>query len=174
MAEIHIRPAKVGDAPSIAAIYAPYVEHTAISFEERAPAAEDVVARIEKSQSRWQWLVAETDGVLIGYAYGTQHRERPAYRWSVEVSAYVAPQHHRGGVGRALYEALLADLAGKGFCHAFAGITLPNHASVGLHTRMGFTPVGVFRSIGWKFGQWHDVAWFQRTLREGPPGPFSV
>jgi L-amino acid N-acyltransferase YncA len=174
MAEIRVRPAATRDAPLIAAIYAPFVEQTAISFEERAPTAEDVAARIEKSQSRWQWLVAEINGGVIGYAYGSQHRERPAYRWSVEVSAYVARDHHRSGAGRALYEALLADLADKGFCHAFAGITLPNDASVGLHTRMGFTPVGVFRSIGWKFGQWHDVAWFQRTLREGPPAPVRV
>jgi L-amino acid N-acyltransferase YncA len=166
---MNVRPAVPGDASAIAAIYAPFVEETAISFEETPPATAEMLRRIEHAQSRWQWLVAEVDGSVAGYAYGTQHRERPAYRWSVEVSAYVARGHHRRGMGRALYEALLGDLAGKGFCTAFAGITVPNDASVGLHTALGFTPIGVFRSIGWKFGRWHDVAWFQRTLREGAP-----
>jgi L-amino acid N-acyltransferase YncA len=85
------------------------------------------------------------------------------------VSAYVDANYHRRGVGRALYEALFIDLADRGFCNAFAGVTLPNEASVALHTRMGFTPIGVFRAIGWKFGRWHDVAWFQRRLRDLPP-----
>jgi phosphinothricin acetyltransferase len=85
------------------------------------------------------------------------------------VSAYVDQRQHRQGIGRALYLRLFDDLTARGFCHAYAGITLPNDASVGLHTRVGFEPIGVFKSIGWKFGQWHDVVWLQRTLREGPP-----
>jgi len=166
---MNVRPAVPGDAPAIALIYSPFVEETAVSFEETPPAPAEMLRRIAHAQSQWHWLVAEIDGTVAGYAYGTRHRERAAYRWSVEVSAYVDRRHHRRGVGRALYGALLADLADKGFCTAFAGITIPNDASVGLHTVMGFTPIGVFRSIGWKFGRWHDVAWFQRTLREGPP-----
>jgi len=164
---VTIRPATDRDAVAVAAIYAPYVE-TAISFEETAPTPEEIAARIAKSRSRWQWLVAELNGEVVGYAYGSQHRERAAYRWSVEVSAYVGRDHHRQGIGRALYSALFAELAGKGFCNAFAGITLPNEASVKLHTSMGFQPIGTFRSIGWKFGRWHDVAWFQRKLRDTP------
>jgi phosphinothricin acetyltransferase len=164
-----IRPATFDDAPAIAAIYAPYVEETTVSFEETAPAADDIAGRIAKAQSRWQWLVADDAGIIAGYAYGSQHRERAAYRWSTEVSAYVAPGHHRRGIGRALYNVLLPELAERGFCSAFAGITLPNDASVGLHAAAGFTPVGVFRAIGWKFGQWHDVAWYQRRLRDVPP-----
>ena len=164
---VTIRPATELDAVAVAAIYAPYVE-TAISFEETAPTPEEIAARIAKSRSRWQWLVAELDGEVVGYAYGSQHRERAAYRWSVEVSAYVGRDHHRQGIGRALYSALFAELAGKGFCNAFAGITLPNEPSVKLHTSMGFHPIGTFRSIGWKFGRWHDVAWFQRKLRDTP------
>jgi L-amino acid N-acyltransferase YncA len=167
--EITIRPAVSQDARVLSAIYAPYVEQTAVSFEETPPTPEEFERRIEKSRTRWQWLVAEFDGAVVGYAYGTQHRERPAYRWSVEVSAYVDANYHRRGVGRALYEALFIDLADRGFCNAFAGVTLPNEASVALHTRMGFTPIGVFRAIGWKFGRWHDVAWFQRRLRDLPP-----
>lgn len=166
---VTIRPAVEQDATAIAAIYASYVEQTAISFEETAPTTEEVARRIEHCRARWQWLVAEMDGAVVGYAYGSQHRERAAYRWSVEVSAYVDRNHHREGIGRALYEVLFVDLAGKGFCNAFAGITLPNEPSVKLHTGMGFVPIGVFRSIGWKFGRWHDVAWFQRKLRDRPP-----
>jgi phosphinothricin acetyltransferase len=154
----------------VASIYAPYVEHTAISFEEQAPGPDEMAARIEKCRTRWQWLVAELDGGVVGYAYGSEHRARAAYRWSVEVSAYVGQQYHRLGIGRALYETLLAELAEKGFCNAFAGITLPNMSSVKLHTSVGFELIGTFRSIGWKFGRWHDVAWFQRTLRDKPPG----
>ena len=169
VSDISIRAAVTDDAVRIAAIYAPYVERTAVSFEYIAPPADDVARRIEKCLTRWQWLVAEIDGQVAGYAYGSQHRERPAYRWSVEVSAYVDSRYQRRGIGAALYAALLDDLARKGFCHAFAGITLPNAASVGLHTHMGFSPIGVFASIGWKFGQWHDVAWFQRKLRDRPP-----
>ena len=128
-----------------------------------------MAARINKCRARWQWLVAEVDSEVVGFAYGSQHRERAAYRWSVEVSAYVDRHHHRKGIGRALYRALFAELADKGFCHAFAGITLPNDPSVTFHTSMGFEPIGTFRSIGWKFGRWHDVAWLQRQLRSSPP-----
>jgi phosphinothricin acetyltransferase len=156
------------DAAAVAAIYAPYVTETSISFEETAPSTEEMAARIAKCQTRWQWLVGEVDGVVVGYAYGSQHRERHAYRWSVEVSAYVDPQQHRKGIGRVLYEALLPELADKGFCNAYAGITMPNEPSVKLHTAMGFTSIGIFRSVGWKFGRWHDVAWFQRELRQKP------
>ena len=169
MADITIRPAVTEDAARIAAIYAPYVEQTAISFEYVAPAVDEVARRIDRSLARWQWLVAEVDGRIVGYAYGSPHRERPAYRWSVEVSAYVDRAHHQRGIGAALYGVLLDDLARKGFCSAFAGITLPNDASVRLHRRLGFTPIGVFGAIGWKFDQWHDVAWFQRKLRDRPP-----
>ena len=166
---VTVRPAVEDDAAAVVRIYAPYVEQTAISFEEIVPTTDDMAARIKKCRTRWQWLVAEVNGEVVGYAYGSQHRERAAYRWSVVVSAYVDREHHRKGIGRALYEPLLIELADKGFCNAFAGITLPNEPSVKLHTSMGFEPVGTFRSIGWKFGTWHDVTWLQRTLRARPP-----
>ena len=169
MRSITVRPAVEHDAAAVVRIYAPYVEQTAISFEETVPTVDEMAARIRKCCTRWQWLVSEIEGQVVGYAYGSQHRERAAYRWSVEVSAYVDPNHHRQGIGRALYEPLLAELADKGFCNAFAGITVPNEPSVALHTAMGFSPIGTFRAIGWKFGKWHDVAWFQRTLRPRPP-----
>ncbi len=170
MAEsIRIRSATEGDAPACLAIYRPFVEETAISFEMVAPSVEDFAGRIRKSLSEWQWLVAERDGQCLGYAYGSMHRERAGYRWSVEVSAYVSPSHHRQGIGRALYLKLFEDLTQKGYCNAYAGITLPNDGSVGLHRSVGFEPIGIFKKIGRKFGQWHDVAWFQRGLRDTLP-----
>ncbi len=166
-----IRTATPDDAPALLAIYAPSVAETATSFEETVPGVDEFAARIARAQTRWRWLVAERGGECAGYAYGSAHRERAAYRWSVEVSAYVHPRHRRGGVARALYTRLFAELAELGHCSAYAGITLPNDASVGLHRALGFEPVGVFRAVGWKFGRWHDVAWFQRRLRDTPPGP---
>ena len=163
-----IRAATEADAAALLAIYRPFVESTAISFEEAVPSAEEFAARIAKAVAGWQWLVAEHDGQCAGYAYGSSHRDRAAYRWSVEVSAYVHPDHQREGIGRALYRRLLQDLEGKGFCNAYAGIALPNEPSIALHRSAGFERVGVFRSVGRKFGRWHDVAWYQRMLREHP------
>lgn len=150
-------------------IYRPYVELNAVSFELEAPSLDAFIARVAKALAGWQWLVAERDGAVLGYAYGSMHRDRPAYRWSVEVSAYVGAEHHHQGVGRALYLELFQDLATRGYCNAYAGVTLPNAASVGLHQSVGFVPIGVFKSVGHKFGKWHDVAWFQRSLRNSPP-----
>lgn len=165
----HIRPAMAKDADALLAIYRPFVAASAVSFETLAPTVEEFAARVQKAVASWQWLVAEQRGRCIGYAYGSSHRERAAYRWSVEVSAYVDPEYHRQGVGRALYLRLFADLADKGFCNAYAGITMPNDASVALHRSVGFEPIGIFGAVGRKFGKWHDVAWFQRQLRPSPP-----
>lgn len=168
-AVLTIRQATEADAAALLRIYAPYIEATPVSFETVVPDVGEFAARISKSLSRWQYLVAERDGVVAGYAYGGVHRERSAYRFSVEVSAYLDPRFHRQGVGTALYRRLLEDLASLGYCTAFAGITLPNDASVALHAAVGFEMIGVFRNIGWKFGRWHDVAWMQRRLRDVPP-----
>jgi phosphinothricin acetyltransferase len=166
---LRIRAATAADAAQLLAIYRPVVESTAISFELTPPSVEEFAARIEKVLKGWQWLVAEERGRCVGYAYGSVHRERAAYHWSTEVTAYVHPAHHRKGIGSALYRQLFAELAQKGYCNAFAGIALPNDASVALHRCVGFEPIGVFRNIGWKFGRWHDVAWYQRKLRDGSP-----
>lgn len=164
----HLRPATEADAPAILEIYRPIVLETAISFELEPPSVEEMAARVAKANSRWCWLVAERGGEILGYAYGSAFRERPAYRYSVEVSAYVDARHRGQGVARTLYEALLAELTRLGYCRAFAGIALPNDASVALHAALGFEPVGVFRAAGWKFGRWHDVGWYQRGLAEDP------
>jgi phosphinothricin acetyltransferase len=160
------------DPGACAAIYAPHVESSPVSFEERAPDAAEMAARIERYGASHAWLVAEREGQVVGYAYATAFNERPAYRWSASVSVYVAEEARGSGVGRALYEALFDRLRERGFRMACAGITLPNEASVGLHESLGFEQTGLNREIGWKQGAWRDVGWFQLELapaREGPP-----
>ena len=159
-----IRAAATADAPAMQAIYAPIVETTAISFEEVPPTVEEMAERVETTLRSYPYLVAENGGRVVGFAYASQHRARAAYRRSVDVTVYVA-EHARGaGVGRALYGDLLPMLAERGFHAAFGGIALPNPGSVALHEAMGFEHVGVYREVGFKFGRWHDVGWWQRLL----------
>jgi L-amino acid N-acyltransferase YncA len=135
-----------------------------VSFELDAPTPEDMAGRIAEHGASHAWLVAEIGGAVAGYAYGSPHRTRAAYASSCDVAVYVGPEHARQGIGRALYGELLPLLAGKGFHAAFAGIALPNDASVALHEAMGFTPVGIYREVGWKLAGWRDVGWWQRLL----------
>lgn len=164
-----IRSATSDDAASLLEIYRPYVEGTAVSFETEVPAVDAFAARITKALDGWAWLVAEEDGQCVGYAYGSAHRERAAYRWSTETSAYVRPGWQGRGLGRVLYQALFERLAERGYCNALAVVVVPNDASVALHRAVGFEPVGVFKRGGHKFGAWHDVMWLQRSIREAPP-----
>jgi L-amino acid N-acyltransferase YncA len=166
-----IRPLQVADAPAMLAIYRHYVEGTAISFEEQVPSIEEYAARVGKYVAGWAGVVAELEGRVIGYAYGSSHRERAAYRWSVETTVYVAAGAQRCGIGRALYGALLPMLADAGYCNAYAGVALPNPASEALHRAVGFRPIGTFPRVGYKFERWHDVAWFHLPLRAAPPSP---
>ncbi len=166
-----IRPAEAGDAGRVAAIYAPIVRDTPISFELDPPDADEMGQRIARTAARTPWLVCTTGAALEGYAYATGHRERAAYRWSVDVSVYVHEAARGRGVAAALYEALLGILRLQGFQRAYAGITLPNPASVGLHESAGFRPVGVYRSVGFKCGAWHDVGWWERALVEASDSP---
>src|SRR5207248_6692104 len=156
---LKIRPATEADSASLLAIYRPFVQSTAVAFDTVGPTTDELAARIAKAVASWQWLLAERAGQCIGYAYGSTHRERAAYRWSVEVSAYVHPDHHRQGVGRALYERLLEDLARKGLCNASAGITIPNEGSIALHPSLGFESLGVFTSVGRQSGARRAVPW---------------
>jgi phosphinothricin acetyltransferase len=158
------------DADACAAIYVPYVRDTAISLEEVAPTPAEMAARIDRTSATHPWLVAEEAGEVIGYAYGSQHRERACYRWATDVAVYVDPRRQRRGAGRTLYEALFGLLAEQGYRIACAGITLPNEASVGLHEACGFRPVGIYRRIGFKLGAWWDVGWWQRALAAEPDG----
>jgi L-amino acid N-acyltransferase YncA len=166
-----VRPATTADAAACAAIYAPYVTDTAITFETEVPPADEMARRIAAAAERHAWLVLEDGGRVVGFAYGGPFRSRAAYGWASEVSVYVERGRRRSGAGRALYEALLERLAERGFRMAVAGMTLPNDASVALHRALGFEPVGTFRRIGYKHGAWHDVAWVQRPLAGDPDAP---
>ena len=172
-----IRFADPSDGAALAGIYGPSVTDSATSFETVAPDAAEMSRRVEKIIARTPWLVYESDGLVLGYAYASPFRDRAAYQWSVEVSAYVASSARGKGVARALYEALLRLIAMQGFHNAYAGITLPNEASVRLHTALGFTPIGVYRKVRFKHGAWHDVAWYEREVAPhsiSPPPPRAL
>lgn len=156
------------DAAACAAIYAPYVSDSVISFEATPPTVEETTERISTA---FAWVVAEGEDELLGYAYGSRHRERAAYRWAADVAVYIDARHHRAGVGRALYTRLFEQLRAAGIWTLCAGVTQPNDASNGLHSAMGFVAVGTYRRIGWKAGAWHDVRWSQLDLRPDQPGP---
>jgi phosphinothricin acetyltransferase len=168
---VQVRDASAADAGACAAIYAPYVTDSAITFEIDPPGPEEMASRIAQAQSTHAWLVAEDEGRVVGYAYGGPMKPRAAYRWSCEVSVYLEPGRRRTGVGRALYEALFTRLTERGYRTAVAGMTLPNPASEGLHKSLGFEPIGTYRNIGWKLDNWHDVAWVQRPLAVLPDPP---
>ena len=161
-----IRTANSEDAAAVAAIYAPVVAHTHISFETDPPDAQEMRSRIDKTLAGLPWLVTEdAAGAVCGYAYASKHRERAAYQWSVDTTVYVREDMRGQGVGRALYEKLLPLLAELGYFQAFAGTALPNACSVGLHEAVGFEALGVYRNVGFKNGEWRDVGWWQKALR---------
>ena len=166
-----IRLATERDAEQVAAIYAPNVTDSIISFESEPPSADEMRRRIEGTLERFPWLVCERHGRVLGYAYAGAHGTRAAYQWSVDVSVYVHWETQRAGVGRALYTSLFAALKLQGFYNAYAGATLPNPASVGLHESVGFRAVGVYRGVGYKLGAWHDVVWWHLALRERVADP---
>jgi L-amino acid N-acyltransferase YncA len=161
----HIRLAQSDDAGAIQAIYAPVVTHTPISFETVEPTVEEMRQRIEKTLKDFPWLVYVDAGEVLGYAYASQHRVRAAYQWSVDVSAYIHERCRRQGIGRKLYMSLFELLRRQGFYNVFAGITLPNPASVALHEAMGMEAIGVYEKVGYKTGAWHDVGWWQGLLQ---------
>jgi phosphinothricin acetyltransferase len=160
-----IRTATEADAEQIRAIYAPYVESSAVSFETEVPDAETMRARIRKLLPTHPWLVCSDGERVAGYAYAGPHRVRAAYRWSVEVTAYVHGDFHGRGVGKRLFAALCTLLRLQGYLNAFGIITLPNAASVALHESCGFKHCATFLHAGYKLGAWHDVGWWQFTLQ---------
>ncbi len=164
MSEVIIRPADPQqDAAACAEIYQPFVTGSWTSFETDPPDEAEMARRIADYGQTHAWLAAERDGAVIGYAYGSPHRTRSAYQTSCDVAVYVAPRAAAAGVGSALYGELMAVLATR-YHAAFAGIALPNDASIALHRKMGFEPVGVYREVGWKLGAYRDVSWWQRLL----------
>jgi L-amino acid N-acyltransferase YncA len=163
-----VRPAAAADAAGIAAVYAPYVTEGVASFEEVAPDAAEMRARMLRDP-RLPWFVAVRDGTVVGFASSARHRDRAAYRWSADCSAYLTAAERGRGTARALYAQLLPALRALGYVSAFAGIALPNDASAGFHEALGFTPVGVYAAVGYKHGAWRDVGWWQRALVDPLP-----
>jgi L-amino acid N-acyltransferase YncA len=178
---IGIRAATPDDAARIAAIYAPFVIGGTVSFEIEPPDARTMRTRMAASDGLYPWLVVTNGGAeggVVGYAYATKFRDRPAYKYVVETSIYIAGDQQRGGVGRLLYEALIDTLRAQGFTQAIAAITLPNDASISLHESVGFRRAGVYREVGYKQGRWIDVGFWQCELNDSKvppvePKPFS-
>jgi phosphinothricin acetyltransferase len=159
------------DAAGVLSIYAPFCESSHVSFEEVTPTVEQMHERITRVLTQYPWLVCESNGQLAGYVYASQHRERAAYRWAVDVAVYVAEGHRRRGVGRGLYTSLFSILREQGYHRVHAAITLPNEQSIGLHEAMGFRPIGVCPRVGHKLGRWLDVGWWQLSLQPERPEP---
>jgi L-amino acid N-acyltransferase YncA len=172
---LRIAPASPLDAAGVLQVYSPYVTNAAASFELEPPSVEEMAKRIEESLAKHSWLVAQENDKILGYAYGTTARTRAAYRYTVEVSVYLEARSHGRGIGKSLVTELLAILKSRGYVTAIAGVTLPNDASVRLFESLGFESVGIYRHIGFKFGRWHDVGWWQRPLVERlPSSPLDV
>jgi phosphinothricin acetyltransferase len=166
-----IRLAAESDAAQVRDIYAPCCSDSPVSFELEPPSIDDMRRRIASLLPSFPWLVCERGGEVLGYVYARPFRDRPAYQWSCEVTAYIREGRRRGGVGRALYTSLFAILRLQGYYNAYAGVTLPNPASVGLHEALGFRPIGVYVACGYKCGAWHDVGFWQLDLQPRPPQP---
>ena len=165
------------DGVAVATIYRTAVENSHISFEERPPSPSEMAERMRGVLARAPWLVAEVDGAVSGFAYAGPHRERAGYRWSVDISVYVAEGNRGKRIGRVLYDALLAYLRRQGMVNAYAGIALPNPASIALHESIGMRQIGVYERVGFKLGRWHDVAWYGMRLAEPdgmPPEPIPL
>jgi phosphinothricin acetyltransferase len=166
---VSVRRVAASDAEEIARIYNYYVAETIVTFEEEPVAAAEIARRIgEVAETRLPWLVAERAGAVVGYAYATRWRPRRGYRFSSEVTVYVAPEECGRGIGTTLYAALLESLRASGDVHAaMGGIALPNDASIALHEKFGFRKVAHFEHAGCKFGRWIDVGYWQVVLPEG-------
>ena len=171
MPNIRIRPAEERDIPAMMAVYAPYVEETAVSFEYAVPSPEEFRARLARVQGFYPWLVAEQEGRVLGYAYASRFHPRAAYDWSVEVSIYLGRQERGRGLGRQLYEALEAMLRAQNVLSAYACIAHTeapdeylDHASIRFHERMGYRLTGTFPNCGYKFGRWYGMVWMEKRL----------
>lgn len=166
-----MRLATLNDAREMLEIYRPFITESAVSFEYEVPSETEFQTRISNHLAFAPWYVYEVDGKIVGYAYASKHRERAAYRWAVESSIYLHPKFRRLGIGQKLYKKLFSELEQQGFHLVLAGITLPHPQSVHFHESLGFAPVGIYKRIGFKFGQWHDVGWWQKNLKPTTESP---
>jgi len=167
---VAIRPAKLSDIPVITRIYAPAVKHGTASFELDAPDEAEMARRMSELVGKgFPYIVAEIEGVLVGYAYAGPYRVRPAYRLTVENSVYIAPDMHRRGIGQALLAALIEACEAGGFRQMIAVIwdSTKQAASIGLHEALDFGHVGILQNVGFKHGRWLDSVLMQRELGEG-------
>lgn len=163
------------DAKSILEIYSPVVMNTPTSFEEVPPTVQEMTLRIENILASHSWIVAEDQNKkIMGYAYAGPHQERATYRWSVNVSAYIREGYRGFGLGKELYSRLFEILKSQNYCRAFAGITLPNDASVGLHEKIGFKHLGTFHKVGFKMGKWHNVGWWELSFQNEDSLPLEI
>jgi L-amino acid N-acyltransferase YncA len=166
-----IRLAEESDAIGVLAVYRPYVEETAITFEYEVPTQVEFLCRLQRIQSNYPFLVCEEKGQIIGYAYAHRQMTRAAYQWNAELSVYVDRKHTGRGVGKALYTTLIEILKLQHVQTVCALITLPNPVSETLHHKMGFKRIGLHPQAGYKLGKWYDVAWYEKVIgnRESPP-----
>jgi len=159
-----IRACKPPDASQVCQIYNHYVRETVVTFEEIPVVEHDMAQRIAEVTERLPWLVWEQHGTIVGYAYATAWKARSAYRFSVESTVYLSQSFAGRGIGTQLYQALIADLRGRNVHCIVGGIALPNPASIALHEKLGFSKIGQFKEIGWKFGRWVDVGYWELVL----------
>ena len=160
----NLRLAKKSDAEEILKIYAPYILNTAFSFETEVPTIEEFAMRIESIIKQYPFLVYSIDDVVVGYAYASQHRERAAYLYDVDVSIYVLEEYQGSGVANKLYDCLFVLLAKLGYKNAYAAYTEPNVKSMKFHEKFGFILIGTHHKTGYKFGKWHDVTWLEKEI----------
>ncbi len=169
-----IRLAEEADANALLEIYGPFCRNSPITFETSCPTVSEIQRRIRTVSEICPWLVCEHLGNILGYAYASRHRDREAYRWSVDVAVYLSVSHRGQRIGTALYTALFDLLRIQGFYNVYAGITLPNPASIRLHERFGFERIGIYRNVGYKAGAWHDVGWWGLQLRQAVASPAEL
>ena len=171
----HLRIATPEDAADILEIYAPFIEGSTITAEEVVPSLEDFRARMESTLKDYPWIVCyDENGEILGYTYASRHQQRSAYRYSVNLSIYVNPRHHRNHVATDLYRCLFEMLSYQGYKNAFAAVIIPNPQSAAFHHSLGFRPVAVFSKVTYKLGRWNDMEWFQYVLSERVKQPAPI
>lgn len=153
---VRIRPATISDAQGVLKIYAPHVQQSFCTFESESPSVKEIKGRVEKIMHEKPWLVCDINGSIEAYVYASAHRERAAYQWSCESSVYTSPDFQGTGIGHQLYKVLLQILKAQGYRNVYAGITLPNQASIRLHEKCGFVHFATYENVGYKLGQWKN------------------
>lgn len=169
---LSIRPVTISDAQACLKLYSKYIVDSQVSFELEAPSLEEFKERIDLISKRFPFLIAEENGVFIGYVYASAYRDRLAYQWNVEISAYVEQHKQNSGVASMLFEELMSELKRINICKAYAVIALPNEASVNFCTKTGFEKFATYKNVGFKLNQWHDVLWMEKTI-QSPATPIA-